>query len=142
MDAMQLATLVTELIVIFLLVILLKRQAINADDFPKISAILDGILKLSGVGPVDSSIFARLVAYAKHAVHAVEQMYRNGLIEAEDRKGTAVSMVESFALTDGVQLNGEMVSMVHNLIEAECDLMGHSEIIVKDTFGDDSEDFE
>lgn len=73
------------------------------------------------------ALFNQLVKYAESAFHAAEQLMHVGAIKPEDRKETAMVMVNRFAEVDGVTLDSGAAATVDQLLEAQCDKAGHKD---------------
>lgn len=129
MNVLEILCLLAMLAAIAALFVLVRKSVLSTGDLPKIGQAIESLIGIIESFPSNaaSSAFEQLCKYVQQAVHAVEQMYTKGQIEASERKNTALNMVHDFAQMDGVTLSGQMLSAASNLIEAQCDMMGHAD---------------
>lgn len=103
------------LIVAVTLIILFKKRIIDADVIAGTGQVLDD-LPAEGFGP-----FSVIASYARTAVHAVDQLVKNGIIQRDDkaRKDAAMNMVEAAARVDGLSYGAQEMEVADMCIEAE-----------------------
>ena len=96
------------------LIYLLKKKFIKPETVTQAAELLDGI------EVVGSGFIQQLAEYAKIAVHAVEQLAKQGVIEKnnETKKKTALEYVQTFAKIDEVSLSPADLDTADVLIEA------------------------
>lgn len=96
------------------LIYLLKKKFIKPETVTQAAELLDGI------EVVGSGFIQQLAEYAKIAVHAVEQLAKQGVIEKnnEKKKKTALEYVQTFAKIDEVSLSPADLDTADVLIEA------------------------
>ena len=97
-----------------MLIYLLKKKFIKPETVTQAAELLDGI------EVVGSGFIQQLAEYAKIAVHAVEQLAKQGVIEKnnETKKKTALEYVQTFAKIDEVSLSPADLDTADVLIEA------------------------
>lgn len=116
-------------VLLIALVVLIKKGILSVNGLAKIDEVLEALKSISSHDGVDIPLFDLLLEYVYQAVHAAQQMYKSGQITAEERKETALNIIADFAEKDGIPFTPEMRAEASNLIEAECDLMGHGTAI-------------
>ena len=96
------------------LIYLLKKKIIKPETITQTAELLDGI------EVVGSGFIQQLAEYAKIAVHAVEQLAKQGVIEKNNntKKKTALEYVQTFAKIDDVSLSPADLDTADVLIEA------------------------
>lgn len=96
------------------LIYLLRKKIIKPETVTQAAELLDGI------EVVGSGFIQQLAEYAKIAVHAVEQLAKQGVIEKnnETKKKAAMEYVQSFAKIDEVTLSPADLDTADVLIEA------------------------
>ncbi len=122
-DVAYTATVVSMIALVFALCIagvliwLYKTGRITATNLETIGGIVGQVTDFIKPGS-NISLFAY---YALQAVHAVEQLVKNGKLEKEDatRKEAAAALVKEYAALDGVELNEAELKAVDTLIEAQ-----------------------
>lgn len=119
--AITIACIVSAAIAGIAVYMLVKKGVIKPGDLVKIDDALELIQESFGI-----DVFDRLIEYVQFAVRAVEQMYRSGAINAEERKEEALNIIENFAVADGVEFTPELRLAASGLIETECLLMEHN----------------
>lgn len=94
--------------------LLISRGAIRKET---ISAVADILESLSGSG---GDIFSKIMAYSEMAVLAVEQMVKKGELEKNDdiRKAQAMTIVQTAAHNDGIEMDGGDIYEADMCIEA------------------------
>ena len=104
------------IIVAVALILLFKKRVIDADVIEGTGEIMDAIPIPEGCGA-----FGLIASYAKTAVHAVEQLVKNGVIKRDDqiRKDRAMTIVECAAKVDGIAFGAQEQDMASYCIEAE-----------------------
>lgn len=100
---------------------------------------------LSGVKDMlpedECSPIENLVFYAYYAVHAAEQLARNGSIVPQERLEQAKDIIEKLADADGVQLYSRDWDALDGLIEAEVNKMGHKPAWIEELIEKSEEQF-
>ena len=96
------------------LIYLLKKKIIEPETVTQAAELLDGI------EVVGSGFIQQLAEYARIAVHAVEQLAKQGVIEKNNdtKKKTALEYVQTFAKIDDVSLSPADLDTADVLIEA------------------------
>lgn len=96
------------------LIILYRKNHINADYIATLVDYLDSIDDGEGIIPL-------LASYARRAVLAVEQMVKAGVLEKtnEGRKDMAIQIVTELAAADGYELDEADKTAIDSLIESE-----------------------
>lgn len=96
------------------LIILYRKDRINADYIATLADYLDTIDDGEGIVPL-------LASYARRAVLAVEQMVKAGVLEKtnEGRKNMATQIVTELAAADGYELKEADKTALDSLIESE-----------------------
>ncbi len=96
------------------LIYLLKKKIIKPETVTQAAELLDGI------EVVGSGFIQQLAEYARIAVHAVEQLAKQGVIEKNNdtKKKTALEYVQTFAKIDDVSLSPADLDTADVLIEA------------------------
>lgn len=106
------------LLVVLALFVLYKKKIITVADIGKLSDAVDTLAPLAtGGGILDS-----LIKYCTYAFHAAEQLAKAGQIAAEERKNTAVALVQQYAAVDGTTLTAKEITAAGTLLEAQCDI--------------------
>lgn len=99
-----------------ILIALLKKGLITRETVEATGDLLESL----PVTMAPDSFVGQLYAYAQMAVHAVEQLVKNGAIPKEDetRKSEAKAMIETYAQIDGIELGETDRAAIDTLIEA------------------------
>lgn len=103
------------------LIYLVRKQIISANTVEHVGDLLDSI-EITGSG-----FTSQLFEYARMAVHAVEQLAKNGEITKGERKDTALSLVDTYALIDSVDLTDQDKVALDSIIEAAVSELPKSE---------------
>ena len=108
-DPVSIIALCLALITAGVLILLFKKRIIDEKAIEGVGQVLDGI-------PISEG-----PEYAKIAVHAVEQLVKNGKIDRDDetRKNKAMAMVETAAKVDGLTFGEAEKETASICIEAE-----------------------
>ncbi len=110
------------LVVMAVLLVLWKKGILTLTTTQGIGEAVETLAPLMASG----SVFEKLVHYAGYAFQAAEQLMKIGEIAAEDRKETALTLVQQYAETDGVELTQGNLDTVDSLLEANCSIQGHT----------------
>ena len=104
------------------LIYLLKKKIIKPETITQTAELLDGI------EVVGSGFIQQLAEYAKIAVHAVEQLAKQGVIEKNNdtKKKAALEYVQTFAKIDDVSLSPADLDTADVLIEAAVNELPHT----------------
>lgn len=96
------------------LIYLLKKKIIKPETITQTADLIDGI------EVVGSGFIQQLAEYARIAVHAVEQLAKQGVIERDNavKKQTAMEYLQTFAKIDEVSLSPGDLDTADVLIEA------------------------
>ena len=96
------------------LIYLLKKKIIKPETITQTADLIDGI------EVVGSGFIQQLAEYARIAVHAVEQLAKQGVIEKDNavKKRTAMEYLQTFAKVDEVSLSPGDLDTADVLIEA------------------------
>jgi len=113
-DPVSIIALCLALITAGVLILLFKKRIIDEKAIEGVGQVLDGI-------PISEGPFVMIREYAKIAVHAVEQLVKNGKIDRDDetRKNKAMAMVETAAKVDGLTFGEAEKETASICIEAE-----------------------
>lgn len=114
------------LILMVALVWAIRHNYMPPEAFGGAKKVVDGIadgITLTG----DSSLFEKLMVYARIAFHAAEQLAYVGKITAGERNAKALEMVEGFAAMEGLDYGDAEKKTAAAALEAMCDMNGHTE---------------
>lgn len=114
------------LILMIGLVFCLRKGYLSPEAFGGVKNAVDSVADGFEL-TAESTVFEKLMKYARIAFHAAEQLAYVGKITAEERNTKALEMVEGFAAMEGLAYGDAEKETTIAALEAMCDMNGHSE---------------
>lgn len=113
------------LILMIGLVFCLRKGYLSPEAFGGVKNAVDSVAEGFEL-TAESTVFEKLMKYARIAFHAAEQLAYVGKIAAEERNVKALEMVEGFAAMEGLAYGDAEKETTAAALEAMCDMNGHS----------------